>query len=273
MQKYQITSEIDEYKQLAFKRTSVSTFRKANAYKRPKAASSLPPDKEREGPEASFQLKKPYSATLQNEILGAVVASAAGMATQPGQGLLAEISLNDKFKLELSKTQRGERKFLPPSIFQKEFEYPIAPPSKLKTKSGIKTATSVSQSKEKEGKDKDGKDEKEGTIQSLLSALEPSQSAPQSYFATANDFNRNLQQDKYEEHLSTYRAFSSYVQFCNKVYWGPNQASLGAGQGTANEAGNSASVLSSAAVPNGAASAGGPGSAQTHTSQYIQNLI
>lgn len=114
------------------------------------------------------------------------------MATQPSQGLPVEINLNDKFKLELSKTQRGERKFLPPSIFQKEFEYPIAPPSKLKTKSGIKTGISVSQSKEKEGKEKDGKDEKEGTIQSMLSSLEPSQPAPQSYFASANDFNRNL---------------------------------------------------------------------------------
>lgn len=274
MQKYQITNEIDEYKQLAFKRTSVSTFRKANAYKRSKAASSLPPDKEREGAEGSFQLKKPYTATLQNEILGAVVASAAAMATQPGQSSPAEINLNDKFKLELSKTQRGERKFLPPSIFQREFEYPVAPPSKMKTKSGIKTGISVSQSKEKEGKDKEGKDEKDGTVQSLLSVLEPSLSAPQSYFASANDFNRNLQQDKYEEHLSAYRAFNSYVQFCNKVYWGPNQATnSGAGPGAANEAANSANVLSSTPTANGASSAGGAGSAQTQTSQYIQNLI
>ena len=53
-QKYQLTPEIDEYKQLAFKRTSVSSFRKANAYKRNKAASSLPPDKEREAPDGAL---------------------------------------------------------------------------------------------------------------------------------------------------------------------------------------------------------------------------
>ena len=48
MQKYQIASEIDEYKQLAFKRTSVASLRKANAYKRNKVAPSLTSDKERE---------------------------------------------------------------------------------------------------------------------------------------------------------------------------------------------------------------------------------
>lgn len=125
---------------MAFKRTSVSSFRKANAYKRNKAASSLPPDKERE-PEAGLQLKKPHYATLKNEIVGAVVASAAGYALHPSHSSQREINLNDKFKLELSKTQRGERKFLPPSIFQKEFEYPVAPTNKLKTKSGIKTTS------------------------------------------------------------------------------------------------------------------------------------
>lgn len=144
----------------------MSSFRKANAYKRNKAASSLPPDKEREASNGgSLQLKKPYCyATLKNEIVGAVVANAAEVALHPSHSSHREINLNDKFKLELSKTQRGERKFLPPSIFQKEFEYPTAPASKLKTKAGMKTSISVSQGKEKEGKEKEGKEDKDGSL-------------------------------------------------------------------------------------------------------------
>lgn len=196
MLKYQVASEIDEYKQLAFKRTSVASLRKANAYKRNKAAPSLLSDKEREGTEAGLQLKKPFYAALKNEIVGAVVASAAGVSAGPSHRPQEEINLNERFKLELSKTQRGERKFLPPSIFQKEFEYPTTTTSKLKTKSGSKTSIPASQGKEKEAKEKDGKDEKEGLAHTTLSSLEPSLPATQSYFASINDFNRNLQQDQ-----------------------------------------------------------------------------
>ena len=81
--------------------------------------------------------------------------------------------------------------------------------------------TSAPPGKEKEGREKDGGKE-DSAAQAILSSLEPSQPTPHSYFASPNDFNCNLQQDKYEEHQSPFRAFNSYVQFCNKVYWGPN---------------------------------------------------
>lgn len=71
--------------------------------------------------------------------------------------------------------------------------------------------------------------------------------------------------------MSTYRAFNSYVQFCNKVYWGPSQANIGPGPG--NDAAATGTVPSSATLPNGNTSAGGLSSGQTQTSQFIQNLI
>ena len=42
LQKYQIAAEIDQYKKRAFKRTSVSSYWKANAYKRNKGSASVP---------------------------------------------------------------------------------------------------------------------------------------------------------------------------------------------------------------------------------------
>lgn len=48
MQKFQITADIDEYKKLAFKRTSVFTYIKANAYKRNRAAASSVPTLDKE---------------------------------------------------------------------------------------------------------------------------------------------------------------------------------------------------------------------------------
>lgn len=81
LQKYQIAAEIDQYKKRAFKRTSVSSYWKANAYKRNKGSASVPIavlEKDRElANGSSFTLKKPCS-TLKNEIVGAVVANAAG---------------------------------------------------------------------------------------------------------------------------------------------------------------------------------------------------
>jgi hypothetical protein len=85
MQKFQITSEIDDYKKLAFKRTTVSSFLRANAYKRNKAsASSLPPDKEKDNKSGAdtggLHIKKPNFTTIKNEIVEAVVARAAGVS-------------------------------------------------------------------------------------------------------------------------------------------------------------------------------------------------
>jgi hypothetical protein len=231
-------------------------------------------DKDREATETGTQSSFQYTTLKTNEIVGAVVASAAGVSQHPSHGgLHEEINLNDRFKLELSKTQKGERKFLTPSIFQKEFEYPSVPTSKVKAKAGVKTNTSAPQIKEKEGRTQEGgKEEKEGSIQAILNSIEPSQPAAQSYFASANDFNSNLLKDKYEEHLSTYKAFNSYVQFCNKVYWGPNQTNVASILGPNNEPNNPQNAPTPSTTTN-AAGGGNAVSSASQTSQFIQNLI
>lgn len=96
MQKFQISADIDEYKKLAFKRTSVSTFVKANAYKRNKAMTSSNTTLEKDlgsGGDLGVndgkqpKLMKPENFTkLKNEIVGAVVASAAGVNFADGTG-------------------------------------------------------------------------------------------------------------------------------------------------------------------------------------------
>lgn len=142
--------------------------------------------------------------------------------------------------------------------------------SKVRTKAGVKAPVGSSQVKEKEIKEKIGADAHVSS--SLLSCLEPAPPTVNSHFATANDFNFNLQQDQFEEHTSTYRAFNSYVQFCNKVYWGPNQATTsGLSQGLGNgEGAQQVNMPSSATLQHsGSRDAAGSKDEKSNTSLFI----
>ena len=59
----------------------------------------------------------------------------------------------------------------------------------------------------------------------LKSDKEPVAESPIAQLATWNDLNYNLQRgDRREENCSASKAFNSYVQLANLLYWGPQPA-------------------------------------------------